>query len=181
MEFLVALAILYEVEQHRRSSFLEDASQDTRFSEREEIYQLFLEAEGTTVDEKSEAFCCSLWANPDLRGKCDRQLVLFSKLGHLLNPRPISWVMRNKSVLQWFPQSVVILWLILAPYICERRKRAGKWWAKPFSDFTAASVKFLLGQRDQPLQMFDRRGNVALEIPRERLEKIEMQIKSAES
>jgi hypothetical protein len=90
MELAVALVILYEVEQHRRASFLEEASREEHLKEKREIYKLFLETEGATVEAKTEEFCRSLWDNPDLRGKCDTQLVLFNKLGYLLTPRPIS-------------------------------------------------------------------------------------------
>ena len=176
MEFAVALVILYEVEQHRRSSFLEQASREERFSEREEIYRLFLESEGTTVEEKSEAFCRSLWDKPELRSKCDRQLVLFNKLGYLLTPPPINLLVSNESILQWFPQSVAILWLILTPYIRERRKRAGRWWAKQFSDYTYASVKFLLSQNVETLEMFHpQHDDVHLKISKAQLDGIRRQ------
>ncbi len=178
MEFLVALVILYEVEQHRRSSFLEEASRDERLREREEIYGLFLDAEGATVETKSEAFCRSLKDNRALRTSCDRQLVLFNKLGYLLTPPPISWFVSNESLLQWFPQSVAILWLILTPYIQERRRRFGKWWAKQFSRLTAESVKFLLSQGVQTLEMYhpNQHDSPGLTISKEHLERVQREI-----
>lgn len=146
MEGVVAFVILYEVEQHRRSAFLEQATGEEMFKQRRDIYGEFLALNSTSLEERSEAFRKLLWVKPDLRDKCDRQIVLFSKLGELLTPKPISWVISNKSVLQWFPHSVVILWVILNPYIQERRKNLGEWWAKSFSDFTGACVQSLLSR-----------------------------------
>ncbi len=179
MELCVALVILYEIEQHRRSSFLEEASSEQLFKDRQDIYKVFLEAEGTTVEAKSEAFCESLWHNHELRTKCDRQLVLFNKLGYLLAPPPISWIVSNESILQWFPQSVAILWLILTPYITERRKKNGQWWAKQFSDYTAASVSFLLRNGVQILEMFhpDRSDFPGLTIGKDQLQAIQRQLR----
>jgi hypothetical protein len=180
-EVLVALVILYEVEQHRRSSFLEEASRDEPFKGRKEIYAKFLETEdGLTIREKSEVFCRSLWDNDDLRTECDKQMVLFNRLGHLLTPRPISWIVSNDSILQWFPQSAVLLWLILSPYIDERRKRAGPWWAKQFEEFVLASVNFLLCNGAAPLEMYHpRKRDVRLDVGKEELREMQRKLKRA--
>jgi hypothetical protein len=173
MELAVAVVILYEVEQHRRAGFLEEASREEHLKEKRDIYSLFLETAGTTADEKSEAFCRSLWERPDLRSKCDTQLVLFNKLGYLLTPRPISWVVSNESVLQWHPQSVVLLWLILAPYIQKRREKLGKWWAGRFENYTEASVKFLLSESVEHLEMYHpERSDTRLTINKDELQEL---------
>ncbi len=179
-EGAVAFVILYEVEQHRRSSFLEEASRIEPFKERVQIYSVFLESEGSTLEAKSKAFCDSLWENPELREKCDRQIVLFNRLGHLLTPRPISWVVRNESIFQWFPQSVALLWLILRPYIAERRRRAGKWWARQFEDFVLASVNFLLRNGVGTLEMYHpSRRDLGLNVSREELRQMKRGLKRA--
>jgi hypothetical protein len=179
-EALVALVILYEVEQHRRSNFLEEASRSDPFDARTEIYQTFLETEGATAEAKSDAFCQSLWGNPHLRTKCDRQIVFFNRLGHLLTPRLISWIVSNEPILQWFPQSVVILWLILRPYIQERRRRAGRWWARQFEQFVLASVSFLLRNGEGTLEMYHpQRRDLKLDISKQELRSILGQLKGA--
>lgn len=176
-ELLVALVILYEVEQQRRSSFLEEASQIEPFDERTSIFAAFLDASGTTASEKSEAFCESLWKDPTLRKKCDRQIVLFTRLGHLLTPRLFSWIVSNESILGWFPQSAAILWLILRPYIQERRRRSGRWWAKEFERFVAASVDFLFRNGVETLQMYHpERSNSLFPISKEELRRIQTEI-----
>jgi len=115
MELLVAFVIFFEVEESRKNNFLGEATERTLFEARAQIYEAYAALQAPSLEERSKLFCDQLSSNTELRRVCDQQLVMFSRLGVMLE----SWLSRlgQKSLLEWFPHSAIILWIILEPYV----------------------------------------------------------------
>jgi hypothetical protein len=50
---------------------------------------------------------------------------------------------------------VVLFWMMLKPYIEERRALSGEWWGIDYSDLTEACVRHLLKNPNNKLCLYD--------------------------
>jgi hypothetical protein len=82
-ELVVAAAIVWELDETRRFNFLSEVSAPDIYKARAEIYQEFVAAKGNSLAEKSETIRQQIWSSSDFKEKCDRQILLFEKVGTL--------------------------------------------------------------------------------------------------
>jgi hypothetical protein len=101
--------------------------------------------------EKSINFCAQVWKDSKLKRKCELHILMFSRLGQI---RRYALIRRGVYV-RMFPHTVVLFWIMLKPYIEERRKLTGEWWGEDFMDLTAKCLKYLLKKRGRSLWLFD--------------------------
>lgn len=150
-ELLVAFVILWELEEHRRSSFHDEAADSESYEARGEVYEEFFQTKANSIAEKSEAFCAQLWKEKWLKRRCEEHIVPFSRLGQI---RRYSLFFKT-DYLELFPHTVVLFWIMLEPYITVRRRLTGKWWATDFMKLTFDCLGFLLKDPDATLSFYD--------------------------
>jgi hypothetical protein len=150
-EFLIAGVIYWELEETRRAAFETEATNRENYEARGCIYSRFFDVEGTTLAEKSETFRKLIWEDPQLRGKCERNIVLFSRLGQMRRYT----LFHRRAYMKLFPHAVVLFWMMLQPFIEERRRLTGERWASDFKDLTAMCLGYLLENPEIELCLFD--------------------------
>jgi hypothetical protein len=140
-EVFVGCVIYLELEQNRRTAFLEKATNEDANQDRREIYKTFLAMQGVaTLDERSAAFVRLMLSTPaetvngepTLKKRCDRQIALFNNLGITVG----EWYSRSAPLVKIFPHAAIYIWIVLHPYIIQRREDTGDWLAKPLLEFT---------------------------------------------
>jgi hypothetical protein len=145
-EFLIALVIWWEMEVNRREGFLERAAEFTNYEDRGKIFLAFYDTSGESIQDKSREFCRRIWRDvngeTDLKRSCERQIVLFGRLGQI---RRRAWVYKGDYV-KLFPHAVILFWIMTAPYVNERRGMTGEWWASDFEFLTKKCLDFLLSK-----------------------------------
>jgi hypothetical protein len=159
------IAVIYlEIESTRLDHFFEDAFNETHRKAREEIYAAFL----AMSQPSPEQFCESLKNNAELRNKCELEISLLTKIGNRLPLLP----RQRRRVVSWFPHSVVFLWEILEPYVFERRRATGGYWANAFAQFARKSATFILDNGSDKITLVDTRPGYGrnYEVTRPRLE-----------
>jgi hypothetical protein len=176
-ELFVGIVIYLELEQHRRMTFLEKATEEDADQDRREIYKAFLEIAGcSTLEQRSEEFVRLMLNAPEklsLKNRCDRQIALFNDLGITVG----EWYSRSRPLVEIFPHAAIYIWIILHPYIIRRREDTGKWLAMPLLKFTLKCVTFVLDQNgDRGLHLRYGDGRAGVQISREHLLKIEKQL-----
>ena len=181
-EVFVGCVIYLELEQNRRTDFLEKATQEEANQDRREIYKTFLAMEGvTTLDERSAAFVRLMLSTPaetvnnqpTLKKRCDRQIALFNNLGITVG----EWYSWSAPLVKIFPHAAIYIWIVLHPYIIQRRQDTGDWLAKPLLQFTLKCVTFVLSQSyDRGLHLRPGDGHDGLRISRTDLKKVEKQL-----
>jgi hypothetical protein len=187
-EFLVAAVIYFELEQGRRQHFLEKATAEHADHDRREIYKTFVAIAGcSTLEERSAAFVRRMLATPpepenvapsrngkvSLKTSCDRQIALFNDLGVTVG----AWYSQSGPLVEVFPHAAIYIWIILHPYIIQRRKDTGKWLAKPLLKFTMECVAFVLKENgDRGLHLRNLDGTDGLNISRDDLLNVEKQL-----
>jgi hypothetical protein len=143
-EFLIAWVIFWEMEQNRRESFLNTAHRPESYEARRKTYAAFHATPGGCMAEKSKAFFEAVWGagsrEESIRESCEEQLSLFGRLGQIYRR---AWINKQDYV-KLFPQAVVMYWMMLEPYIADRRALTGEWWASDFETLTSACLEFLL-------------------------------------
>jgi hypothetical protein len=173
-ELLVAAVIWYEWEGGRLDQFLTDA--DQLASDRNAIYKAYCGLPRSDARAQSELFKELLEADSvgELLNHCHSNIRLLSRIGSRL-PR-VPWLRRTP--LDW--HIPVLMWVILAPYIEERRREAGPSYADNFLRYALASTKRLLKQeRDTwTIRDPDRNRNLDVIITRQFLVQIKKDLKS---
>jgi hypothetical protein len=142
-ELVVAGAILWELEENRRVNFLSESASQKMYEGRAEIYEKFMAAPGDAAA-KAEALHQLIRKDSNIKNACDRQILLFETLGGLAR----NTVFHREQFVSVFPHSVIAFWVMLQPYIEERKRRTGPWWAQNFRKFTVKCIKFILEQKE---------------------------------
>lgn len=156
-EFLIAGVILWEMEENRRERFLAEAAQIGNYEARGKIYSAFYDTAGESIKDRSEEFCKRIWKeekdNTELKRSCEHQIVLFNRLGQISRR---AWFYKRDYV-KLFPHAVVLFWIMIRPYIVERRAMTGDWWASDFQQLTKQCLKFLFDDNpNAQLSLYDR-------------------------
>lgn len=140
-ELLVAWVIYYEWEGGRLDSFLADA--ERLVEDRRAIYIAFCGLPQSNLNPQNQMFKEHLESSGDknLLDACHKNIRLLSRIGARL---PRIWWLRRTPV-DW--HVAAILWMILGPYIEERRKESGPTYADMFLVYALASTKRLLAQK----------------------------------
>ncbi len=133
-EIAVALVIYFELEHSRRTAFLEKATGKESDQERREIYAAYFEVCDTSepMDRRAEAFMKHLFTNLKFKAKCDSEVALFNEIGFMISP----WLARKKALVEIFPHAPVYIWMILRPYVLQRRTDTGPYFACFYFTFT---------------------------------------------
>jgi hypothetical protein len=139
-ELVVAYVIFVELDASRLQNFVERTTEPKANRERSEIYEVYLGLlKGSDFDAASNAFLTKIQQDTDLKGKCDRQIAHFNALGIGID----HWLAPKRKIVGIFPHAAVMVWLILGPYIKQRREDSGSWFATPLLKFTLASVEYV--------------------------------------
>jgi hypothetical protein len=110
---------------------------------RAEIYERFMVAPGNFAA-KAEALYQLIRTDPKIKKVCDGQILLFDTLGGLRRTRcSIATSSSGSSLIPLLPFGS-----ILQPYIEERERRTGPWWAQNFREFTVKCIGFILEQKE---------------------------------
>jgi len=140
-ELIVAAVIWYEWEGGRLDLFLTDA--DQLADDRNAIYKAYCGLPQSDLRIRSERFKLLLDADTEgtILNPCHKNIRLLSRVGSRL---PRVWWLR-RTPLDW--HIPVLMWVILAPYIEERRKEAGPSYADNFLRYALKSTGRLLKQK----------------------------------
>ncbi len=137
-ELVVAAVIYVEVEQTRRDKFYDEATAPSPSNERRQLYAAFGElAARRNLREVDDALITEFGAlvrdHAALRDAAEKQLIIFSKLGHMNRP----WL-----VIDWYPQVAFPITVMLSGFIRDRRANGrGKAFAKHFIKLGVALAK----------------------------------------
>jgi hypothetical protein len=170
-ELLIAAAILYELEENRRNNFFTEAADRKNYQARGKVYSAFFETEGNCVEDKSRKFCEQVWKDVKLKRQCERHILLFGRLEQIRRHA----LVRRSEYVRLFPHTVVLFWIMLQPYIEERRALTGEWWATDFIDLTERCLSYLLEKPDRKLWLYDsdRTRKKDLEISTDNLRRVQ--------
>jgi hypothetical protein len=185
-EVLVAAAIYFELEQGRTTRFIEAATREQADDDRRAIYTEFLSiTEFPSLEDRSREFVRRMLEtavepanNPDpghvsLKLRCDRQIALFNNLGITI----AKWYAQKQQLVEVFPHAAIYMWIILNPYIIQRRSDTGPWLARPLLTFTQRCVTFVLKTNlDRGLHLRRTNGTEGLSITRDHLVKTQRQL-----
>jgi len=140
-EFVVAWVIYYEWEGGRLVQFLGEA--DLLVKDRHDIYFAFCGLPQPSSKPQNQGFkeYLELEGNTELLDSCHKNIRLLSRIGARLPKVP--WLKRTP--LDW--HVAAILWMILGPYVEDRRKESGPSYADTFLKYALASTKHLLAQK----------------------------------
>lgn len=176
MELLIAVVIGWELEETRRNNFLTEASDSKNYESRGAIYSAFYKTEGDTVEEKSREFCKLIWEDADLKSKCERHIVLFGRLQQIRRYA----LTRRGEYIKVFPHTVVLFWIMLQPFIVERRALTGEWWASDFMKLAEKCLSYLLKKPDRKLWLYDsdRKRKKDLEISTSDLRRVQASLRA---
>lgn len=178
-EFLIAGVIWWEMEENRRERFMVEAAQIANYQDRGKIYSAFYDTDGESIQERSAEFCKRIWreeeSNAELKTSCERQIVLFNRLGQISRR---AWFYKRDYV-KLFPHAVVIFWIMLKPYIVNRRGMTGDWWGSDFEQLTKRCLEFLFDENPNAhLSLYDhnRERKKDLIIPTSHLRELQVEL-----
>ena len=175
-EIAVAVVIYLEFELTRRLTFLEKASKEDANEDRRLIYAVYLGISGcSSLGDRSTEFVRQMRAHEKekLKLACDRQIALFNSLGITTG----QWYSLSKPLVRVFPHAAIYMWVILHPYIVQRREDTGNWLAEPLLRFTLKCVVFVLQQnRDRGLHLRQANGGPGVVLSRDDLVTIQKQL-----
>ena len=146
-ELVVAAAIVWELDETRRHNFLSEVSSPKMYEARGEIYEAFVNAEGKSIAEKSEAIRKRIWSEPNFKKNCDEQILLFEKVGTLARYALFDRIFQMDQFVSVFPHAVIAFWVMLQAYMRDRDERTGPWWAQNFRRLTVRSIGYILKQQ----------------------------------
>jgi len=186
-ELGIVLAILHEIKKSRETSFLERSSNQQYYRQRKELYEAFL-APGKL---KAPATRAALWRNAhELAQKawsgrldgttthstadiCDEQTAHLSQIAFLHgNPKfRTRWLRAHGNFLglganrliEWFPHSVVMFWIMMGPYILDRQSKMGRFWARELETYALACAEFILKDKSAQLSLYDKDKTIIIE------------------
>jgi hypothetical protein len=146
-EFAIAIVIVWEMEENRRDRFLTEAAKIKNYADRGRIYAAFHATPRETVEAKSREFCKRIRLSggdaPKLKLSCERQIVLFGRLAQIKR-RALFY---RRDYVKLFPHAVVLFWIMVNPYVKERREMTGEWWASDFESLARDCLEFLLREK----------------------------------
>jgi hypothetical protein len=135
-EIAIAGVIVLEMQVNRRDPFLTEAAKIEHYRARGRVYAAIYDTVGDTTAEKREAFCKRIWKERDqdlrsedreqessLKDSCEQQIVLFGRLEQIRR-RALFF---GRDYVELFPHAVVMFWIMVGPYIEERRRMTGDW------------------------------------------------------
>jgi hypothetical protein len=146
-ELVVAAAIVWELDETRRQNFLSEVSSPEMYKARGEIYEAFVDAEGKSIAEKSEAIRKRIWSEPNFKKDCDEQILLFEKVGTLARYAVFDRLFQGDQFVSVFPHAVIAFWVMLHAYMRDREERTGPWWAQNFRRLTVSCIGYILKQK----------------------------------
>jgi hypothetical protein len=161
-ELAVAAVIYAELGASRLQNFVERTTEPQANADRSDIYKAYLGLlKVSDFDEASKAFLKKLHEDACLKGKCDQQIAHFNALGIGID----QWLAQKDKIVEIFPHAAVMVWLILGPYIKQRREDSGSWFATPLLKFALASVRYVIRQNPRgSLRMRHPDGSFGLEL-----------------
>ncbi len=157
-ELVVAAAIVWELDETRRFNFLSEASSPKMYKVRGEIYNAFMDADGKSISEKSEAIRKRIWSDPKFKGDCDEQILLFEKVGTLARYALFDRLFQRNQFVSVFPHAVIAFWVMLQGYMRDREERTGLWWAQNFRRLTLGCVGYILTQKEPRVRIHSATG-----------------------
>lgn len=173
-EIGVVWVIWRESETTRRNHFIETTTRDERNQERATIYAAYLEIKEPDFEQRSRLLVAKMHADTqDFKRQCDRQIELFNGLGLIISP----WFTRKKTYVRIFPHAAIYMWIILRPYITQRRMDAGTFFAEPMLKFMLACAEFLI-KENRPLRIRHPQGADELTISVAHLQLVRQQLKA---
>jgi hypothetical protein len=146
-EIVVAAAIVWELDETRRFNFLSEVSSPEMYEARGEIYKAFINADGKSIAEKSEAIRKRIWSEPEFKKSCDGQILLFEKVGTLARYALFDRLFQGNQFVSVFPHAVIAFWIMLQGYMKDREERTGPWWAQNFRRLTVGCIEYILKQK----------------------------------
>jgi hypothetical protein len=152
-ELVVAAAIVWELDETRRFNFLSEVSSSKMYKARGEIYDAFMDAEGKSITEKSEAIRNRIWSDAVFKTKCDKQILLFEKVGILARYSLSDKLFPRDQFVSVFPHAVIAFRVMLQGYMRNREERTGPWWAQNFSRFTVNCIDYILKQKERRVRI----------------------------
>jgi len=141
-ELVVAAAIVWELDETRRHNFLSEVSSPEMYEARGKIYEAFVNAEGKSIAEKSEAIRKRIWSESNFKKNCDEQILLFEKVGTLARYAVFDRIFQMDQ----FVSGDRFLGDFTSTH--ERwGERTGPWWAQNFRRLTVRSIGYILKQQ----------------------------------
>lgn len=180
-ELVVAYVIYVELSASALQNFIQRTTEPSATEDRSDIYKAFMELlKHSNLDTASKAFAEKFNTDPCLKRKCDKQIAHFNALGIAID----HWFIRGtqeRRIVQIFPHAPVLLWVILGPYIKQRRLDSGSWFATPLLKFTLASATFVIenNTKGTPLRVRDSDGRVRLELSPAQIRQIKADLEIA--
>jgi hypothetical protein len=152
-ELVVAAAIVWELDETRRFNFLSEVSSPEMYKARGEIYKAFMEADGESITEKSEAIRNRIWSEAAFKNKCDEQILLFEKVGTLARNALLYKIFQPDQFASVLPHAVIAFRVMLQGYLRDREERTGPWWAQNFNRFTVDCIEYILKQKERRVRI----------------------------
>lgn len=174
-EIAVAAVIYFELEHSRRTAFLEKATGKDSDQERREIYAAYFELSDASQssDDRAKKFMEHLFTETDLKKKCDNEIALFNEIGFMIRPR----LTQKKQLVEIFPHAPVYIWMILRPYVLQRRTDTGPYFACFYFNFTKRCLDFVI-KRTNGLHLRRPDGSDGCRISRAELLRMREEIRS---
>ena len=118
-EFAIAGVIYYELEENRASTFLANVQNPDFLKNRRTLYEAYVAAAepGTSLKARAEAFKDKIESSADLRSLCDLQWYNIDRLQYALR----NSLLHSRLLAQWFPPTLVSLWVMTGLYVCDRQ------------------------------------------------------------
>jgi hypothetical protein len=155
-EFLIVWAIISEVKGARHSAFLEKMFEHP-YKPRADIYTQFVDNIPASTNPPDRA---TLWkagvtlldrihGDEQFRANCGDQVAHLNQVAVLFGSRTA-----NDALIEYFPHTVTITWIMLIPYILERKADQGHYWAAPLDRFALDCLDFILQDPEAHLSIF---------------------------
>ena len=118
-EFAVAIVIYYEFEENRAGAFLSGVQEAGWYTKRSDLYEAYMKVGGDTLQQRANLFRDKLNGDPALRQACDAQWTYLTRLQYGQR-----WSLFHRNIVAvWFPQVLISMWVMLAPYLRERENK----------------------------------------------------------
>ncbi len=118
-EFAIAGVIYYELEENRASTFLANVQNPDFLKDRRKLYAAYVAVAqpGTSLKVRAQVFKKQIESDADLRSVCDLQWYNIDRLQYALRHS----LVHSRLLAQWFPQTLVSLWVMTGLYVRDRQ------------------------------------------------------------